>query len=231
MSGVIPTGCRSLDKRLGGGLKEKSITLLYGEAETGKTTLAIQCAVSCARVGCKTIFVDCDNTFFPKRMAEIAGQDFEILASQIILMKPENFEQQALVMENLGDYISGKVRLIVVDTITGLYRERLGNGIKETSALNRELNRQMACLAQAAKAQKVVGLVVGQVRSVIPGGDELVRPVATRVLRFWADTIIGLKPTANRNVIKAEIEERTRKKTAGSLLLRIEGRGLRGCKE
>ncbi|RJS79912.1 DNA repair and recombination protein RadB, partial [Candidatus Bathyarchaeota archaeon] len=40
----ISTGCTSLDDLLGGGITSGSITLIYGEAETGKTSLAIQCA-------------------------------------------------------------------------------------------------------------------------------------------------------------------------------------------
>jgi hypothetical protein len=34
-----------------------------------------------------------------------------------------------------------------------------------------------------------------------------VKPVATRVLKFWADTIIALKPTEYPQTIKAVIEK------------------------
>ena len=200
--------------------------LVYGEAETGKTTLAIQCAVNCARMGYKTIFIDCDNTFFPRRMAQIASDDFEIPASQIILMRPDDFGQQTFVIDRLNEYISGKVRLIVVDTITGLYREKLGDGMKETFVLNRELNRQMACLAQTTKTQKVACLVVGQVRSVVSEEHEIVQPVATRVLEFWADTIISLQPTAKANIVKATVKTHTGKKSAKPMFLKIEEKGL-----
>ncbi|MFP3985021.1 MAG: ATPase domain-containing protein [Candidatus Bathyarchaeia archaeon] len=227
MQKVVPTGCGLLDERLTGGLLEKSITLVYGEAETGKTTLAIQCAVNCARIGYKTMFIDCDKTFYPRRMAQIASDDFGELSSQIILMKPEDFEQQATIIERLDDYISARVGLVIVDTITGLYREKLVNEMKETFALNRELNRQMACLAQTTKTQKVATLVTSQVQSTIMGESETVRPVATRVLKFWADTIISLKLTAQTSVIKATVETRGDKKPSKSMFLKIEEKGLR----
>ncbi len=223
---IIPTGCGSLDERLKGGLQEASIVLVYGEAETGKTTLAIQCAVNCARMDYKTIFLDCDSTFFPRRMEQIAGDNFEALASQIILMKPENFEQQAFIIDRLDDYIGNKVGLIVVDTITGLYRERLGDDVKETFALNRELNRQVACLAQITKTQKVTSLIVSQVRSVVVEEEELVQPVAMRVLKFWADTIVNLRPTAQAGVMKVTLERRTDKKPTKPTFLKIEESGL-----
>lgn len=223
---IIPTGCSSLDEQLRGGLLEGNIVLVYGEAETGKTTLAIQCAVNCARMDYKTIFIDCDHTFFPRRMAQIATDDFEALAPQIILMKPEDFEQQTFVIDRLSEYISRKVGLIVVDTITGLYRERLGDDIKKTFTLNRELNRQMACLAQITKTQKVASLIVSQVRSVVFEEHEIVQPVATRVLKFWADTIISLKPTAKTNIIKATVKTHTDKKPAKPIFLKIVEKGL-----
>jgi DNA repair protein RadB len=223
---IIPTGCSSLDEQLRGGLLDGNIVLVYGEAETGKTTLAIQCAVNCARMDYKTIFIDCDHTFFPKRMAQIATDEFEALAPQIILMKPEDFKEQSFMIDRLSEYISRKVGLIVVDTITGLYRERLGDDIKKTFILNRELNHQMACLAQITKTQKVASLIVSQVRSVVFEEHEIVQPVATRVLKFWADTTISLKPTAKANVIKATVKTHTDKKPTKPIFLKIEEKGL-----
>ncbi len=202
------------------------MVLVYGEAETGKTTLAIQCSVNCARMGYKTLFIDCENTFFPRRMAQIASDDFEDIAPQIILMKPESFEQQTVVIDRLNEYVSERVGLIVIDTITGLYREKLGDDMKETFSLNRELNRQMACLAQITKTQKVACLVISQVRSVVFEEHEMVQPVATRVLKFWADTTISLKPTAQTNVIKATVEMHTEKKPVKTIFLKIEEKGL-----
>ena len=226
---IIPTGCSSLDEQLGGGLSEGTIVLLYGEAETGKTTLAIQCAVNCARMDYKTIFIDCDNTFSPIRMAQIAASEDMNLASQILLIKPEDFDQQATVIDSLADYISEKVGLIVVDTFNSLYRERLGTDMKETFALNRELNRQMASLAQTTKTQKVATLVVSQVRNAFLEEQVTVQPVATRVLKFWADQTIVLKPTAQTNVIKALVETPTRK-PAKPIFLKIEEKGLQDHK-
>ncbi|MCW3985004.1 MAG: AAA family ATPase [Candidatus Bathyarchaeota archaeon] len=226
MKRIIPTGCGLLDERLGGGLLEGNMVLVFGEAETGKTTLAIQCAVNCARMSYKTIFIDCDSTFFPRRMAQIAIDDFEALAHQIILMKPEDFEQQTIVIDRLNDYISKKVGLIVVDTITNLYSERLGDDMKKTFALNRELNRQMACLAQITKTHKVASLIVSQVRSVILEEHGKVQPVATRVLKFWTDKTISLKPTAQTNVIKANVETHIDKKPVKPIFLKIEEKGL-----
>jgi KaiC/GvpD/RAD55 family RecA-like ATPase len=69
----IPTGCRELDKILDGGISSENVGLFYGEAETGKTTFAMQCAVNCALRGYKTLFIDCDGTFSARRLSQIAS--------------------------------------------------------------------------------------------------------------------------------------------------------------
>ncbi len=205
---------------------EGNTVLIYGEPETGKTTFAIQCAINCARMGRKTIFLDCDRTFFPSRMAQISGRDFNTLASQIILMRPEDFEQQTFALENLNQYISTKVGLIVVDTITGLYRERLTESLRQTFTLNRELNRQMAYLAQVTKTHKVATLIVSQVRSLMLGVDDAVQPVASRVLKFWADFVIRLDPTRRDQLVKARVRTNDGKRSGKPIFLKISRNGL-----
>lgn len=224
---IIPTGCGSLDEQLNGGLLEGTLSLLYGEAETGKTTLAIHCAVNCARMELKTIFIDCDGTFSPSRMAQVSQDDFNTLAPQIILMKPESFEQQAAIVDRLNEYISERVGLVIIDTVTNLYREKLGDDMKSNLALNRELNRQMASLAQTTKTRRISSLVIGQVRSVVFEAQESVQPVATRVLRFWADTTITLQLTSRPRVTRAIVDTRLTKKPTKPVLLEIGGRGLK----
>ena len=35
----------------------------------------------------------------------------------------------------------------------------------------------------------------------------MIEPVATRVLKFWADVVLNLKPTAYRGIIEAILEK------------------------
>ncbi|MEM2587466.1 MAG: ATPase domain-containing protein, partial [Candidatus Bathyarchaeia archaeon] len=146
----IPTGCSSLDNVLEGGLKPGELTLIYGEAETGKTSLAIQCSVNSARMGYKTIFVDADGTFSPQRLSQIAAQDFEVVAQSLILFMPSNFKEQSKIIDEMEKFIAGEMGLIVFDTITSLYRAEIGSK-EEAFKMNRELNRQVATLTQVAK--------------------------------------------------------------------------------
>lgn len=222
----IPIGCGTIDKALEGGIQSKSINLIYGDAETGKTTLAMQCAVNCARQSYKTLFLDCDGTFYAQRLSQIASKSFKEIAELIILMRPNNFREQALVIDRLTDYITKNFGLLVVDTITSLYRAKIAESPEKTFELNRELNRQIALLAQTAKTQKIAVLITSQVRSVFDEASVSIEPVATRVLKFWADTIIAVKPTENSRIIRAVLEKNPKKIKPLTCHLKIEETGI-----
>jgi RecA/RadA recombinase len=209
----ILTGCRCLDANLDGGISSDSLLLIYGEPETGKTTLAMQCAVNCALQNYKTLFVDCDNSFAPQRLSQVSEGKFEEIANNIILVKPNDFKEQTAVIDRLNEYTVNNFGLVVVDTVSSLYRVKVAETSGRAFGLNRELNRQMAILAQTAKTQKIPIIVTSQVRSVFDDSYVSIAPVATRVLKFWADTIISMKPTENPQIIRAFLE-RAQKQSA-----------------
>lgn len=225
MQPVVPTGCGSLDELLGGGLPVDGVSLVYGEAETGKTSLAIQCAVCCARMGYKSLFIDSDGTFSSERLPQIAYYDYENVSPSIILMRPTTFQEQVTAIDHLEEYVTKKFGLIVVDTITSLYRVELGSP-KETFALNRELNRQVAVLTQIVKTRKMAALITSQVRSVFREEHVDIEPVATRVLKFWSDVVLNLKHTNQTRVLKVLLEKHTKRKRPTSCYVKIERAGI-----
>ncbi|MEM2092822.1 MAG: ATPase domain-containing protein [Candidatus Bathyarchaeia archaeon] len=223
----IPTNCARLDEILDGGFSLGELSLIYGEAETAKTTLTMQCAVNCAAMGFKTLFIDSDGTFSAGRLSQIAmHHDFDKIAERIILAKPKDFREQATVINRLADYLTKDFRLVIVDTLTSLYRAELAEKPEKTFEINRELNRQMAWLAQTARSNKLAVIVVSQVRSILDEAIVSVEPVATRVLKFWADTILAMKPTESERVVKVSVEKKERATGSVSCYLRIEQKGL-----
>jgi hypothetical protein len=50
--------------------------------------------------------------------------------------------------------------------------------------------------------------------------------VATRVLKFWADTIIAMKPTGKPQIIKAVLEKTPKRAKEVTCQLRIEEIGI-----
>jgi DNA repair protein RadB len=222
----IPTGCKTIDRFLGGGIPSESLCLVYGEAETGKSTFALQCAVNCAGLGYKTLYIDCDGMFSAKRLFQIASGKFEEAAGLIILMKPTGFEEQTILIDRLASYVSGSFGLVVVDTITSLYRLEVSKYPSKAFKLNRELNTQLASLAQVAKIQRVAVLAVSQVRTAFKEDHVSIEPVATRVLKFWADTVIKMKPTEIPQMVRAIIEKALPKAPPQTYKLRLEETGI-----
>jgi RecA/RadA recombinase len=222
----ILTGCGCIDSNLEGGISPESITLVYGEPETGKTTLAMQCAVNCAMQGYKALFMDCDGTFSAKRFAQVASGKFEEIAEFVVLVKPNDFKEQTAVVDRLSDYTAKNCGLVIIDTVTSLYRLSVAESGKKAFGLNRELNRQMAVLAQTAKTQKIPIVATSQVSSVFNETPVSVAPVATRVLKFWADTVVAMKPTENPQVIKVVLEKTPKRAQEVTCHLRIEETGL-----
>jgi DNA repair protein RadB len=202
----ISTSIECIDTSIGGGIRSQTITLIYGEPETGKSTLALQIAVNCATQNSKVLFVDCDNTFSTKRLYEISGDRFNDVAERIVLFKPKDFKEQTVLIDQIQDYLVN-VGLIVIDTFTSLYSAKTAETSGKAFGINRELNRQLAILAQTVKIKKIPLIMTSQVRSIIGEESSSVRPVATRVLKFWADNIIFLKPHDFPQTIKATIEK------------------------
>ncbi len=201
----ISTGIKCIDSHIGG-IQPGTITLIYGEPETGKSTFALQCAVQCALQTLKVLYVDCDNTFSPKRLSQLSGEHFDEVAERIVLVKPRDFKEQTVFIDHIEDY-SVNVGLVIIDTFTSLYGAKVSEIPSKGFTVNRELNRQLAILAQAVKTKKIPVILTSQVRSMISEQSSDVRPVATRVLKFWAENIIALKPTPYPQTIKAVIEK------------------------
>src|SRR5450759_282052 len=177
---TIQTGCKCIDSKIGGGISPETVTLIYGEPETGKTTLAMQCAVNCAVQNCKVLFVDCDNTFYAKRLSQISKDRFDEVAERIILVKPKDFREQTAVIDHIQDYATKNVGLIIIDTFTSLYGAKVCEISGKAFTVNRELNRQLAILAQTVKIRKLPVVITSQVRSVFSEHSTSVRPVAAR---------------------------------------------------
>jgi len=221
----ISTGSKCIDANLGGGINPQSITLIYGEPETGKSTLAMQCAANCALLGNKVLYADCDNTFSAIRLAQISGNRFDEVAERIVLVKPKDFREQTALIDQIGDY-TVNVGLIIIDTFTSLYSARAAESSKAFS-VTRELNRQLALLAQTVKTKKIPLLLVSQVRSIISEETAGVRPVATRVLKFWAENILALKPIGQAQTVKVTTEKTPQSNAPNVCYIQIGEAGIR----
>ncbi|HEV2120337.1 MAG TPA: ATPase domain-containing protein [Candidatus Bathyarchaeia archaeon] len=208
----VSTGNSGLDRLLKGGFARRKINLVYGEASTGKTVLALQSALAAAAIGFKVFFVDADLSFSVQRLESLdRGRE---LSENIVVFQPEDFREQVRITESLEAMLSKTPALLIVDSVTGLYRadiEKPGMAFLN----NRELNRQLAYLSDLALRFELTILLTGQVHGQPSRGNWLIAPVATRTLRHWSHLILRLRPTPRRD-------------TREGLLEKIDGREVRG---
>jgi DNA repair protein RadB len=222
---AISLGCNALDGLLRGGIERGEITLLYGEAATGKTTAAIQAAVLAAAKGLKVLFIDCDNSFTPQRFYQIGGNDAKSLTEHVMLFFPNTFEEQRTLVESLDNYITPNLGLVIIDSISTLYRIEFQR-VDSIFNLNRDLTRQLAYLANLTLTKKTACLITSQVRARIKSSGDQIEPVARRALLHFPGTIIRIQNSPNPRVREFILERLKGTHTEGRCLVEITERGL-----
>ena len=201
----LPTGCAPLDEVLGGGFRFGDVSLIYGEASTGKTTVALSCVANhlLGDQWAKAYYVDSDQKLSTRRLTQLTGKG-EVL-ERLLIWRPGGFSRQTTVIEGLLELAQGDTP-VVVDSITGPYRLEAG-AAQRTFTANKELNRQLGFLAETARTKDTAVLVVGQVHD-IPGVETLqAEPVARRLLKYWSDSVLRLETTSIRGVRQAVLEK------------------------
>jgi len=203
----LSTSCEPLDRLLDGGFRFGKISLFYGETATGKTTLAMSCVINHLRSDsqAKALYIDTDGGLSTKRMEQIAGEG-ESLLERILIWRPNSFSEQTAIIEDLQPLVYRRATIIVVDSITGLYRLEAGDAEK-TFKVNKELNRQLGFLSETAETSVAAVLLTGQVHGTI-GDTAQVEPVAQRLLRYWSDIVVKLETTPKPGVRQAVLEKR-----------------------
>ncbi len=153
-----------LDKLLDGGIEPDVITAIYGPSASGKTNLCLMAAISVARSGKKVIFVDTEGGFSPIRLKQLSGDEADKMMSNIIFLKPTTFSEQKDDIEKLKELVNDKIGLIIVDTISMLYRLEKGKA-EFISDINTELGQQIGALLEIARKKNIPVILTSQVYS------------------------------------------------------------------
>lgn len=158
----IPTGTQ-IDEILGGGVECGVITEFYGEYATGKSQICFTLAALVASKGEDVVFVDCESTFNPKRIEEIARNrnlNVDNVLKHIHLVEPETSDQLLTITDSLPENI--KPRLIIIDGLTTLLRtEYIG---RETLAERQGVLRKiLSTLRQYARRNNIAVIITNQV--------------------------------------------------------------------
>lgn len=169
----VPTGIDELDRVLGGGLVPGSVTVLGGEPGVGKSTLALQVAVTRARRGQTVLYASAEES-----AAQVRGRAERLrgLHPSLLLVAETSLPRL------LAQIVEVEPALVVVDSIQTLVDPELGSTPGSVPQVRGCTHR----LVQEAKARGTTVLVVGHVTK---GGD-LAGP---RTLEHLVDTVLAFE--------------------------------------
>ncbi len=190
----LSTGITFLDLLLNGGYDEDIVTTIYGPSGSGKTNFCLIAAVKVAESGKKVLFLDTEGGIAVDRIKQISS-DFNYILPKMIFFSPTNFEEQKEVFETIRSLATEQVGLIVVDSISMLYRLELGKN-EEVYDVNAALGRQLAFLVEIARRRKIPVLLTTQVYSDFDNRDQ-VKLVGGDLLKYGSKCLIELVRLAN----------------------------------
>lgn len=185
----ISTGADFLDLFLQGGYEAGIVTTLFGPSGAGKTNLCLLAAVGVAQSAKKVLFIDTEGGIAVERINQINASQREIL-DKILFFNPVTFPEQKEIFESLRTAVSDNVGLIVVDSISMLYRLELGKN-EEIYETNAALGRQIAYLVEIARRKKIPILITTQVYSDFDNRDQ-VKMVGGDLLKYGSKCLLEL---------------------------------------
>ncbi len=158
-SDKLTSGNAALDRLLGGGLEIRTITQLYGEPASGKSTFCLIAAIAALRAGQTVVYIDTEG-FSIERFRQIAGPDTDAIAERLFLFEPVDFEHQGQVISECEKVLRAhKPGLLVMDSATALYRTDLEKGRDALQVLT----RQMIHLLGYSKRYDIPVIITNQV--------------------------------------------------------------------
>ncbi|TLZ65410.1 MAG: DNA repair and recombination protein RadB [Methanobacteriota archaeon] len=220
----VPLGVKSVDDLLGGGFEGGCITLLYGEAGSGKTNLCLQLARNVVRSGKKAIYIDTEGVSMD-RLEQMCGDDFEVVAKNILFTEPYSFDEQDVLIEKAARITetSPEVGLIVIDSATMHYRLTMREEARRDDL--QTLTHQIAKLVRVSRKVGIPVVATSQVYTDIETGRFL--PLGGHMLTHSAKTIVELSKTGPSTRVARLMKHRSAEEGRGAKF-RLTGAGVEG---
>lgn len=177
-----------MDDLLEGGLEGGAITLMFGEAGTGKTNICLQVASNVAMTGKKVVYIDTEGVSL-ERLKQIAGENYEEVMKNVLFFEPHSFDEQEKFVDKAVKLAESslEVGVIILDSATIHYRLTRND---EERGVRKSLSPQLAKLLAVARSKDLPVLLTSQVYTDIEKGT--FEPLGGHVLLHNAKAIIRL---------------------------------------
>lgn len=184
----LPTGAPALDELLGGGFEGGALTLMFGEAGSGKTNICLQVARNVALSGKKVIFIDTEGVSL-ERLEQISGDGYEDVMKNVLFFEPHTFEEQEKFVDKAVKLAESslEVGVIILDSATIHYRLTRND---EEKGVRKSLSPQLAKLLAVSRSKDIPVVLTSQVYTDLEKGT--FEPLGGHVLLHNAKAIIRL---------------------------------------
>ena len=221
----ISTGVAALDNLLKGGYERDVITTLYGPAGSGKTNLCLSAMISAVNSGKKVIYIDTEGGFSLARLEQMS-KDYKNLLDNVLVLKPMNFDEQKKVFDKIRAMANEKIGLIIVDTISMLYRLERDKDEGSVSIANRDLGLQFSYLTEIARKKNIPVLLATQVYSSFDDREKI-NLVGGDIVKYGSKCLMELQK-AHKNKRVITLKKHRSLPEAESVILEIREEGVFG---
>ncbi|MFX0137766.1 MAG: hypothetical protein ACFFDN_29265 [Candidatus Hodarchaeota archaeon] len=202
----------------------KGILSVWGDFGVGKTTFSLQKAINYALDKKKIIYIYTKPNFPFEKLNNFIQRSAKNTLDNIILIKSLNFEDLYSLVFNLEFMVldtykklDNIIDLIIIDSLTDLYRLELNRESKEKNfLLNYKLNQTLANLFFLNKKYHINIIVVNTQTNINQNGKLIEVQSGGKVMDYWIESSLKILRTNKLNCRTFVFKRKNNKKTIES---------------
>ncbi|MFW9945558.1 MAG: hypothetical protein ACFFDX_01900 [Candidatus Odinarchaeota archaeon] len=203
----------------------KGILSVWGDFGVGKTTFSLQKALNYASDKKKIIYIYTKPNFPFEKINKFVQKSLRNILDNIIFIKSLNFEDLYSLVFNLEFIVldafktpNNIIELIIIDSITDLYRLELNRESKEKNfLLNYKLNQILANLFFLNKKYSINIIVVNTQTNINQNGHLVEVQSGGKVMDYWITSSLKILRTNKLNCRRFVFTKKDNKKAIESL--------------
>ncbi|NVM35155.1 MAG: hypothetical protein HWN81_06135 [Candidatus Lokiarchaeota archaeon] len=184
----------------------QGIFSVFGDFGVGKTTFALQTTINCAKLGKSVIYIYTKPNLPFEKITLIHKISKEI-HDNVLFIHIVNFNELHDLIFNLEFLIlndltqnKSKFNIIIIDSMTNLYRLELNKENKEKNySLNYQLNQMLANLTYLNERYDIEVLIVNEISRRIIEDQVMEVQSGGKVMEFWVKYHIKIVKTEKLN--------------------------------